>query len=251
MAQDAYVTPTIQASTTTWAQYKTGGLKIVLDKLITANAAKADPVVGDRATVAISTATGTLPAGAYFAAFTYVDAFGETAIGASESTTFSVAGLTELATVTLPAKPTGVQSMNLYLTATGGLTGTETLYATGITGTTFACNVTFPAKNLDGAGLPANTTGAEKHTQRIYSLIAQGPSEVTLYRLSEELSNYLSGMPIPRREIVRQHLAWAGITKLWYTALNEIGTLVGANMPTAATTTILGTGMPQSRWTLA
>jgi hypothetical protein len=40
-------------------------------------------------------------------------------------------------TVTLPALPPGITSMNLYLTSAGGVAGSETLYATGITGTTY------------------------------------------------------------------------------------------------------------------
>ena len=248
MAQDTYVTPTIQASTTTWAQYKTGGLKVVLDNLIAQNAAKADP--STQATVAVTSAAGGLAAGTYYCSYTFVDAFGETLVGTSESASFTVSGTSELATVTLPSKPTGVQSMNLYVTGPGGAAASEKLFASGITGTSFALTDTIPA-DIPPTGIPeSNSTGAASHVQRIYSLLPIPASEGTQHRLNEALSNYLHGDPIPRREVVRMHVNWAGILKLWYTALNEIGTLIAANMPTTVTYPTTGAGIPAGKWTL-
>ncbi len=83
MARDTYVPPVITPSGTTWAQYKTGGLKIVLDNLIAANVAKANPTT--QATVSITSAGSSLPVGTYFVAYTFVDPFGETTLGTSES----------------------------------------------------------------------------------------------------------------------------------------------------------------------
>ena len=41
--------------------------------------------------------------------------------------------------MTIPALPAwGAASANIYLTAAGGAAGTETLYATGVTGTTYS-----------------------------------------------------------------------------------------------------------------
>lgn len=249
MAQDTFTTPTITASGTTWTQYKAGGLAAVLANLITANAAKTNP--DTQATAAGSVAVGTLPAGTYYFSYTFVDAFGETTVGTSESAQFTGTGLAQLCTVTLPANPTGCHGKNLYVTPTDGASGSEVLYASGITGTTFACNVTFPAKQSAVSGVPAaNTTGAENHTQRINSLAVQGATEGTLKRLSEDLSGYLSGAGIPRQEILRRHMAWTGITKLWYTALNEIMTLIVANMPTAVSTSTTAIGFPVNKWTL-
>jgi hypothetical protein len=154
------VAPTI---TTSGTSFKTGGLKVILDNLVAvaANAAKANPTT--TATVAVTTATGGLLAGTYRCSYTFCDAYGETLAG-GESATFTVTGTTQLATVTLPALPTGVQSINLYLTpANGGVSGTEYLYATGITGTTYACTPTLPI-DVPGATTPAaNTTGAAVH----------------------------------------------------------------------------------------
>lgn len=251
ITRDAHVTPTITASGTTWTQYKTGELKIVIDNLVAANVAKANPSAA--LTTAVTTATGGLAAGDYFAAYSNCDAFGETTIGVSEcASAFTVAGTTELCTLTVPALPTGVQSRNIYLTPANGASGSEILYATGITATSIALNIT-PSVGIGGVAVPAsNTTGAAAHTERVYSILSGARSELTLTRLSQDLSTYLSGAPIPRQQIVMGTLAWTGIVKLWYTALSEIAVLVAANMPTASTSTIDsgGIGFPKTKWTI-
>ena len=122
MAQDNFVAPTIQPSGTTWAQFKTGGVGILLTNLAAANPVKANPTT--QATVSVSGSGGLLPAGTYYCQYSFVDPFGETLAG-GESAQFTVtAG--QVPTVTLPALPTGVQAINLYLTLAGGGPGTET-----------------------------------------------------------------------------------------------------------------------------
>ena len=141
MAQDNFVAPAIQPSGTTWAQFKTGGVGILLANLAAANPPKANP--STQATVSVSGSGGQLPAGTYYCRYSFADPFGETLAG-GESAQFTVtAG--QVPTVTVPALPVGVQAINLYLTQPGGAQGTETLYATGITTTTFACSYALAA----------------------------------------------------------------------------------------------------------
>jgi hypothetical protein len=104
---------------------------------LTAQSAPANQCTG-----AGSGAAGFLPAGAYFASYTYVDANGETPLGVTDrSAAITItAGQTLTVTFNDTALPTGITSRNLYLTAAGGAAGTETLYATGITTATYACN---------------------------------------------------------------------------------------------------------------
>ena len=248
IARSTFVTPTITASGTTWAQYKTGGLKIQIDNLVTANAAKANPTVA--ATHAETVASGGLASGTYYASYTWLDAFGETLVGASRSSAITVTDASHLTTLTIPSLPTGCQSANIYLTQPGGAAGTETLFATGITATTFGLTDSLWV-DVPGAGIPAsNTTGATMHSAKIYAIFEQGVSEGILGTLTEELSNYLSGDPIERKEIIRRHSAWCGILKLWYTALSEINVLIAANQPTALAGTFTPIGMPTNHWTL-
>jgi hypothetical protein len=79
---------------------------------------------------------GFLPAGAYYASYTFVTSEGETAVGTSESNSFSVSA-GDIPQVTLPSLPVGAVAINLYVTNTGGGTGTEKLYARDITATTY------------------------------------------------------------------------------------------------------------------
>ena len=155
MAQDNFVAPTIQPSGTTWAQFKTGGVGILLTNLAAANPAKPNPTT--QATVSVGGSGGPLPAGTYYCKYSFVDPFGETLAG-GESAQFAVtAG--QVPTVTVPALPTGVQAVNLYLPQPGGGPGTETLYATGITSTTFACSYGLPSDQPTAALPDKNTTG--------------------------------------------------------------------------------------------
>lgn len=233
--QDTWVAPTITTSGTTMAQYKTGGKKIILDNLlaVAANAAKANP--STTATVAVTTAAGGLLAGTYRCSYTFNDAYGETLAG-GESATFTVTGITQLATVTLPALPTGVQSINLYLTpANGGVSGTEYLYATGITGTTYACTPALPT-DVPGATVPpSNTTGALPHYHRLYAVVNDNP-EIALHGLREWESSYLRGDPMDRASIFRRHLLTYGIFATWQQLAKEASTLAWANQGTLTTT---------------
>jgi hypothetical protein len=249
MPADTYVTPTIQASTTTWAQLKTGGLKLVLDKMAAANPAKANPTV--QATVAPTgggATGGLMPAGNYFFAYTWVDGFGETTIGTSRSASVTV-GATNIPRITIPALPTGVQSANIYVTPAGGAAGTEQLYATGITTTTFDCATALKADS-PGSGLPgANTTGLPNPD--FYGLVNSNP-EVFLLNMSQFISSMLSGAPMSEREVRIGLLAKVGVLKAWYTALNEIATLAWTNQGSVGYTTPgPGIGMSRSTRTLA
>jgi hypothetical protein len=214
---------------------KTGGLKVILDNLVAvaANAAKANP--STTATVAVTTATGGLLAGTYRCSYTFCDAYGETLAG-GESATFTVTGTTQLATVTLPALPTGVQAINLYLTpANGGVSGTEYLYATGITGTTYACTPTLPT-DVPGATTPAsNTTGGAVHYARLYAPINDNP-EIILHGVREWESAYLGGAPMDRAAIFRRHLLHWGTMLTWAQVFKEAATLAWANQGTLTTT---------------
>lgn len=78
---------------------------------------------------------GLLQAGSYFLAFTYNYFNGETAVG-FESQQFTVpSGAIPQATLPSPI-PLGATSANLYLTGPNGAPGSETLYLSGLTGST-------------------------------------------------------------------------------------------------------------------
>lgn len=130
--------------------------------------ASADAQVANPTTQATATATGggasggALPAGTYYIAYTWVNSWGETTVGTSESAQLTV-GATNIPRVTIPALPTNAVSANIYLTDTGGASGTEKLYKTGVTTTTADLALaTYNGGDYDDADDPptSNTTKA-------------------------------------------------------------------------------------------
>lgn len=110
------------------------------------------------ATVAVTTAAGSLQAGTYRVAYTWVDDYGETTMG-GESAPFTVSGTAQKATITLPSRPVLVGAIKLYMT--DGAPGTEVLYTSGLTGTTyvpafaFSAATPIPTSNTSGLSNPS------------------------------------------------------------------------------------------------
>jgi hypothetical protein len=105
----------------------------------------ADP--GTAATVNVTgggAAGGNLAAGNYYVCYTWIDSLSGresgpgTAGGNGRSAQFTVvAGNIPRVTITFPSGPAWASSANIYLTAAGGAAGTEVLYASGVTTTTY------------------------------------------------------------------------------------------------------------------
>jgi hypothetical protein len=89
----------------------------------------------------ISLTTGatvtSLPTGTYQLRYAFVDGNGKIGQVGPNISTGAITNGTSKPRVTLPALPTGMVSINLYLTSAGGAAGTEHLYASGITATTY------------------------------------------------------------------------------------------------------------------
>ena len=155
----SYQAPTITASGKTFAQLQASGVSGLLEALITANnVATANPSAaptssltgGGRSIVNPTVAEtasasgggssgGTLAAGTYQVAYTWVHAHGETTIGASQSTTLTAAS-GNIPQVTIPALPSGAVSANIYLTNVSVPAGPLVLFKTGVTTTTTTLN---------------------------------------------------------------------------------------------------------------
>jgi len=228
-----YVVPSIQASGATWANLLTGGLTKVLDLQIAANTTITNP--STQITVSATgggASGGTLPAGTYYATCTHTNCIGETTAGTTRSASFTIS-LGNKPRITVPALPTGAVATNIYLTAAGGASGTEVLYATGITGTTYdATTSTFvdsarsaPTTNttaLSGAA-PLLNTGRAMLLQNEY---------LAANRL---ISNFIAGRPMALSEVMAGLARHAAVFQCLATALNEINVLVHANTGTLTT----------------
>lgn len=102
-------------------------------------------------------ATTNLPTGSYRLTYAGVDAGGKISSVFRSASGFSTGTLTNGTSrprVTLPALPTGVSSWNVYLSQAAGASGTERLYATGITGTIDLISASY----MDGTDTYANAT---------------------------------------------------------------------------------------------
>jgi hypothetical protein len=122
-----------------------------------------DPIVPNptvAATVAVTgggSTGGTLAAGHYSVAYTWVTDSGESTIGASTSADFTVT-LGNIPQVTLPVLPSDVNAINLYITAMNASASDVTtfrLYVTNIVSTTVNLPTLVPAL---GAANPAPPT---------------------------------------------------------------------------------------------
>lgn len=107
---------------------------------------------------------GLLPPGAYFVKYTFSGKAGETQ-ASPESTTFTVAA-GNIPQVTLPTLPANVTGINLYVTQPAGGSGTEILYAQGITTPLYNLSLPMPVQtpppgpNTSSSFTPANPSVA-------------------------------------------------------------------------------------------
>lgn len=112
-----------------------------------------------QATVAVTgggSTGGLLAAGTYYVAYSWTTAHGETTRGTSESAQFTVAA-GNIPRVTIPSLPAGAAAANIHLTAAGGASGSSTLYATGVTGTTYDLSMPSQTRYFPTSSYPAPT----------------------------------------------------------------------------------------------
>jgi hypothetical protein len=243
MPNDTYAPPVIQPSGTTFAQFQTGGFSLLIDNLIAANGPIANPSTA--ATVGVAGTTGQLAAGTYQVAYTFRDGFGETLAG-GQSATFTVAA-GQVATVTLPALAAGADEIWLYVTPVNTPTGPLSLYATGITTTTFA--MTLAAGSDPLASPPSvNTTGAANVGDKIRGYRSNFYDRIFGF-YSDFISDWLSGQPIARKDARIGAQQWAGVLAVWAQAAREVASLILLNPGTLGFQyPPVGTAAPARTW---
>jgi hypothetical protein len=139
----------------------------------TATVAAQIPAPSGAATVTTATVGGTVLAGTYLVAYTYVNASGETTI--SPQTPVTTTGTTSTITVTLPAVVPAIATAgaNVYISAIGGAAGSEKLQGNIATGGTVFTLTAPPATVTAIPG--ANTTGPATTAEFINLTGATGP----------------------------------------------------------------------------
>ena len=255
----SYPAPNIIPSGTTWAQLQAAGASGHLERLIAANA----PGSSSPTTAATATATGgassggSLAPGTYYFVFTETDGTGETT-ASPQSVQLTVA-TGNIPQFTFPNLQAGNSARNLYLGAVGGPTGGPySLYATGITTTTFNASTAAPTNSYAVSPPNVNSTAfsytdANGHTLNYayqYIRSAKDGHLADVYRaLGKLVDDYLRGDPASWSGVIAK-LRHVGTTfATLATLVNEIGTLVDANAGTIKPTTNgIGSGTTQRNW---
>lgn len=221
-------------------------MQAIIENMITVNAAAtAAPTAAPTATATGGGATGgLLAAGNYLITFTEVNGVGETTVS-PESTSLTV-GATNIPRVTFPTLKTGNSGRNLYLTAAGGGTGTEVLYASNITTTTYDCSVAAPASTT--VPPTASTTGiTDTHTWRVRHLITGSVRE--FHRMIQDIDNWVSGYPMTDANNAANILNSAVPFTMITTAISEAAVLALANLGTlSSSNNAMGVASTKRTW---
>jgi hypothetical protein len=222
----AYISPSITASGTTFAQFQAGGASRHLENLITANL-NGTPAPTSAPTVAVAGSGGLLAAGTYRLVLTETNGLGETT-ASPESAPFNVAA-GQIPTVTFPALQAGNSARNIYLTPAGGASGSEVLYADGIATATY--NLSFVALSNSYAAPPptTNTTGLTNTKLQFLRYAKTGQLQKVWDFLHELLSTFNQGEPVSYQNLMAKlrdiHTVFAIMSQL----CSEEGALIDAN----------------------
>ena len=222
----AYISPSITTSGTTFAQFQAGGASKQLEKLIAANL-NGTQAPSSAPTVSVSGSGGLLAAGTYHLIITETNGLGETT-ASPELTPFTVtAG--QIPTATFPTLQVGNSARNVYLTPASGSSGSEVLYASGITTGTYSLSFAAPSNSYAAAPPTTNTTGLTSAKVQLLRYAKTGQFQKVWDFLHELLSTFNEGDPASYQNVVLKlrdvHTVFAMMSQL----CTEGGALIDAN----------------------
>jgi len=183
---------------------------------------------------------GSLAAGTYYLNFTETDGVEETVVSAESATFTPSAG--NIPRVTFPALQTGNIGRNLYVTAAGGVAGTETLYATGISTLTYDLVAANPAAGAGGSlalATPATAAAVALSSVKLSLLRSakQGNLEDVFRLLRQVVYDFNRGDPTnPLKSQMKLRDAHTVFLAL-ATVCNEAGVLMDADPGSISLTT--------------
>jgi hypothetical protein len=241
----AYISPSINASGTTFAQFQSGGASKHLENLIAANlngtqAPLAAPMVS------VSGTGGLLAAGSYYLKITETNGIGETT-ASPESAQFNVtAG--QIPTVTFATLQVGNTARNVYLTSAGGASGSEVLYAEGIAAGPYSLSAVAPSSSLAVAPRTTNSTVLTNSKLQLLRYAKTNQFQKVWNYLHQVISIFNQGEPATYQDIAIKlrdaHTTFALMAQL----CAEAGALIDAN-PGRFTTVSTGIGRTKTRRT--
>jgi hypothetical protein len=242
----SYTAPTVVASGTTFAQFQAGGASGHLEKLITAQAATVAPTSAPTATATGGGASGgLLAAGTYYFVHTESNGFGETT-KSPEGSQLTV-GATNQPQFTFPSLKSGNASRNLYLGAVNGSSGGPyTLYASGITTTTYTASIAAPANSFAVAPPTINTTAMTytdangnglKKALELLRGAKDGNLETAFEYLAQVVRDFNRGNPTTFSGTVQKLRHAHAVFAMLDTLCSEMGTLIDSNAGTLSSST--------------
>ena len=234
----AYISPSITASGTTFAQFQAGGASRHLENLIATNL-NGTQAPSSAPTISVSGTGGLLAAGTYYLKITETNGIGETT-ASPEAVQFTVtAG--QVPTVTFPTLQAGNTARNVYLTPAGGASGSEVLYADGITAGTFGLSAVAPPKT--------NTTGLTSAKLQLLRYAKTGQFQKVWNFLHQVIAVFNQGEPATYQDIVMKLHDVHSIFAMMAQLCSEAGALIDANPGHFATSsTGIGGAKAQRTW---
>jgi hypothetical protein len=222
----AYISPSITASGTTFAQFQAGGASRHLESLIAANL-NGTQAPSSAPTVSVSGTGGLLAAGTYRLVITETNGIGETT-ASPESAPFTVTS-GQIPTVTFPTLQAGNSARNLYLTPAGGASGSEVLYAAGITAGTYSLSSAAPSNSSVVAPPIINNTGLTSTKLQFLRYAKTGQLQKVWNFFHELVSAFNRGEPASYQSLMAKlhdiHAVFAILSQV----CAESGALVDAN----------------------
>jgi hypothetical protein len=242
----SYQAPAPVASGTSFAQFQAGGASGHLELLIAAQGATLAPTVAHTWTEnGGGSSGGLIAAGTYYSVVTESNGFGETTKG-PESTQITVTA-THIPRITFQSLKTGNKARNVYIGAVNGSSGGPyTLYASGITASTYDLSVAAPSNSYAMAPPSVNTTGMTyvdangvTHNKKLELLRAckDGNFETVWLYLRTAILDFNKGNPTSFGGALMRIRDAHAVFAMLDTLCSEIGTLVDANAGTLGRTT--------------
>ena len=135
----------------------------------------------------------------------------------------------QIPTVTFPTLQTGNTARNVYLTPAGGASGSEVLYAEGITAGTYSLSAVAPSNSFAVAPTTTNTTGLTNSKLQLLRYAKTGQFQKVWTFLHQVISVFNQGEPASYQDIVMKlrdaHATFALLAQL----CAEAGALIDAN----------------------
>jgi hypothetical protein len=246
-----FTNPSLALPSLTFAQFQAAGAPGLIESFITANqGGTSNPTAAMTVTATGGGSSGgLLAAGTYYLTFCECSGYGLTLATTSESGPLVVAAGDIPEVTVFPALQTGNVSRWLFLSPAGGASGSETLYATGITASTFSLSYAAPTNGFATVVPPTvNSTpfsyfdpalNATINTTLSYLRAAKaGRLESVWADYRQFVSDFNRGDPAPTLSVYLRLMRFSGIFALLAAVAEYSGSQVDTNPGTVRPSTV-------------